>query len=259
MGAGNHRIASEVAGVFCFIKKTKGEKMIFLFDLDGTLLPMDNDAFTKGYFNLLAKKLAPLGYDAQELVDAVWAGTAAMVRNDGTRSNEEAFWERFEQIYGARARADRPVFEEFYRNEFQGAQSLSSCDPRAAKAVRMAKENGHRVVLATNPLFPAVATESRIRWAGLEPENFELYTTYENIGYCKPNPDYYRELVRLLGVEPSACVMVGNDVDEDMVAETLGMRVFLLTDHLINREEQDISRYPHGGFDELLTYIEKVS
>lgn len=30
-----------------------------LFDLDGTLLPMDQDEFTKGYFNLLAAKLAP--------------------------------------------------------------------------------------------------------------------------------------------------------------------------------------------------------
>ena len=32
-----------------------------LFDLDGTLLPMDQDAFTKGYFKLLAKKLLPYG------------------------------------------------------------------------------------------------------------------------------------------------------------------------------------------------------
>ena len=34
-----------------------------LFDLDGTLLPMDNDAFTRGYFKLLAARLAPLGYE----------------------------------------------------------------------------------------------------------------------------------------------------------------------------------------------------
>ena len=42
------------------------------------------------------------------------------------------------------------------------------------------KELGLRAVLATNPIFPAVATRSRIRWAGLEPEDFELCTTYEN-------------------------------------------------------------------------------
>ena len=59
-----------------------------LFDLDGTLLPMDNDAFTKGYFKLLAARLAPLGYEPAKLVDSIWAGTAAMVKNDGSQNNE---------------------------------------------------------------------------------------------------------------------------------------------------------------------------
>ena len=71
-----------------------------LFDLDGTLLPMDNDAFTKSYFKLLAAKLAPYGYESKPLVDAVWAGTAAMVKNDGKSSNEEKFWQKFSEIYG---------------------------------------------------------------------------------------------------------------------------------------------------------------
>ena len=73
-----------------------------LFDLDGTLLPMDNDEFTRGYFKLLAAKMAPLGYEPKRLVDAVWTGTAAMVKNDGSRSNETAFWQAFGQIYGGR-------------------------------------------------------------------------------------------------------------------------------------------------------------
>ena len=115
---------------------------------------------------------------------------------------------------------------------------------------------GLRLALATNPIFPATATHSRVRWAGLEPEMFEYITTYENSTHSKPNP-------RLLcgrACAPSACaaeecLMVGNDVGEDMVAETLGMRVFLLTNCLINRDGADISRWPHGGFDELLAYV----
>ena len=111
---------------------------------------------------------------------------------------------------------------------------------------------GLRVALATNPIFPAVATQSRIRWAGLESEDFELYTTYENIGYCKPNPDYYREIAKRLGVSPEGCLMVGNDVTEDMVASETGMQVFLLTDCLINKERKDISVYPRGSLLTLL-------
>ena len=120
-----------------------------------------------------------------------------------------------------------------------------------AEIVRSLKAAGVRVALATNPVFPAIATESRIRWAGLEPEEFELYTTYENIGFCKPNLDYYREILRRMELNAADCLMVGNDVDEDMVAGQLGMEVFLLTDHLINKSGTDINAFPHGSFDDL--------
>ena len=140
-----------------------------LFDLDGTLLPMDNDAFTRGYFKLLAAKLAPHGYEPQKLVDAIWSGTAAMVRNDGTRSNEDAFWEDFAGTYGEKAAADIPLFNEFYENEFQGAKALCGYNQKASESVRRLSEAGFRIALATNPIFPSMATESRIRWAELEP------------------------------------------------------------------------------------------
>ena len=212
---------------------------MILFDLDGTLLPMDNDAFTRGYFRLLAAKLAPHGYEPKQLVDGIWAGTAAMVRNDGSRTNEKAFWDRFSSIFGEAVLEDLPLFEEFYETDFQAAKAFCGFNPDAAATVQAVKELGLRAVLATNPIFPAVATRSRIRWAGLTPEDFELYTTYENIGLCKPNPDYYREIMKRLGVRPEECLMVGNDATEDMVAAETGMRVFLLTDCLLNRENKN--------------------
>jgi FMN phosphatase YigB (HAD superfamily) len=58
-----------------------------------------------------------------------------------------------------------------------------------------------------------------------------------------------------LSVSPDECLMVGNDVGEDMIASELGSSVFLLTDCLINKESVDISIYPNGNFDTLLNYI----
>lgn len=229
-----------------------------LFDLDGTLLPMDQDAFVKYYFGLLVKKLAPFGYDPTTLVDAIWAGTKAMVKNDGSKTNEEAFWDDFAGRYGEHVREHLPIFEDFYANEFQGAKASCGFNPKAAEAVAKIKEMGFRVALATNPLFPSVATESRINWAGLNKDDFEFFTTYENSCYCKPNPNYYKEVVEKLGLKPEECLMVGNDVTEDMITETLGMKVFLLTDCLINKEEKDISMYPNGSFDELVEYVSKL-
>ena len=112
--------------------------------------------------------------------------------------------------------------------------------------------------LATNPLFPSVATEHRIGWAGLKPGDFELYTTYENSSYCKPNPDYYRDVAARLGVDCSECLMVGNDAAEDMqAAQSAGMSAFLLTDCLINRRDLPVD-CPHGGFDELAAYLKTL-
>jgi len=66
-----------------------------LFDLDGTLLPMDQDTFIKAYLGGMAKKLAPHGYNPDELVKAVYAGMKAMTTNDGSNTNEDAFWNAF--------------------------------------------------------------------------------------------------------------------------------------------------------------------
>lgn len=228
---------------------------MILFDLDGTLLPMDQARFIKGYFGQLVRKFAPLGYEPGKMQDALMAGIGAMIENDGSVTNEDAFWNRFCAAFSSRALEDKSHFEAFYRNEFQQVRACCGFDEKAALLVRRLKGMGYRVALATNPLFPALATHSRIRWAGLEPEDFELVTTYENSCFCKPNLSYYRQILSRLGVSAEECLMVGNDVGEDMIAEKLGMRVFLLTDHLINHGNQDISQYPHGGFGALEAYI----
>ena len=226
-----------------------------LFDLDGTLLPMDQEVFLKAYLGGLAKKMAPCGYDPAALVPAIWTGTAAMVKNDGSVTNEEAFWNCFSGLMRRDAQQDEPVFQDFYQNEFQQVRNVCGFDARAAETVTWLKEAGCRVVLATNPLFPQTATYSRARWAGLDPADFELITTYENSRHCKPNPDYYRDILDALGESAENCIMVGNDVGEDMIAAKLGMQVFLLTDCIINKQDADVSGLPRGSFPEMLEFL----
>jgi len=225
------------------------------FDLDGTLLPMDQDLFLQTYLGGMARKMAPHGYDPDLLVKSIWKGTGAMVMNDGSARNDEVFWNVFADIYGKDVRRDEAVFEDFYRTEFQDVKNVCGFDPRAAETVRTLKNMGFRLILATNPLFPAIATHSRIRWAGLCPEDFEYITTYENSYHSKPNPDYYWEILGKLNLKPEACLMVGNDVSEDMIASQIGMNVFLLTDCLINKHLEDIRQFPNGSFPELLEYV----
>lgn len=229
-----------------------------LFDLDGTLLPLNQDEFVKKYFTHLATFMASRGYETDKFSKAIFSGIRAMTENDGRANNESVFWEDFARFYGEGVREDMPLFEEFYRDHFIALKSICGWNPRMREVIDRVKAAGRTVVVATNPVFPATATAQRIRWAGLNPEEFHLYTTYENSRFSKPNPLYYTDLADTLGVSPEECLMVGNDTLDDMIAESLGMKVFLLTDCLVNRQNKDITAYPHGGVDQLLLYLDEI-
>ena len=232
-------------------------KAIF-FDLDCTLLPMDQDKFIENYFLRLTGYLENFGYDRRAVKKHVFQGTVAMQSNDGRATNEEVFWNYFSGALGAETLQHKSIFEDFYKTEFQLVKEVCGVEPAAAAMVKLLKEKGYPLVLATNPLFPAIATQSRVRWAGLEPSDFVHITTYENSSFAKPNPAYYQEILDQLGYCPEECLMVGNDAAEDMAAEQTGMHVFLLTKLLINADNREISQYPQGDFDDLKAYIETL-
>lgn len=221
-----------------------------LFDLDGTLLPMNQDAFIKAYFKELCKKCAVLGYAPDQVTQAVWKGTEAMVRNDGTRLNRDRFWDAFAALLGEEVRKAESLLDRFYCEEFHRAKTATSPTPLAGECLGILKSKGYRLVLATNPLFPPAGVRSRMSWAGIRPEDFDWITHYENAHYCKPNPAYFGEILDRIGKTPQDCLMVGNDVEEDTAAARLGCQVYLIRDCLENRKGRDIAVYPGGSFED---------
>ena len=229
-----------------------------LFDLDGTLLPMDQEVFVEDYAKRLAITMAAYGYEPKAFGKALWKSVGHVIQNDGSVRNDEKFWEVFSAELGPEIINLEHVFLKFYETEFQKVAKSCGCNPEAKNTITILKEMGFRLVLATNPLFPRIATESRVRWAGLDPKDFEYITTYDNSRYCKPNPLYYHEIMEKLKLKPEECLMVGNDVTEDMMTAKLGMKVFLLKDCLINKYEEEISVYPQGSFSELREFVKTL-
>jgi FMN phosphatase YigB (HAD superfamily) len=229
-----------------------------LLDLDGTLLQMSQADFISTYFDKLGKVFARIGMDVELSVKAVWVGTKAMMLNDGSRTNHERFWTAFAEklrLSDKESKAVESMCDEFYGNEFDAVKSIMAPNSISERLVRTMSAKGYSLVLATNPLFPACAVETRLKWIGLESRDFKLVTHYTNSTYCKPNPGYYMEIFDKIDRVPNQCLMAGNSPAEDMVAGTLGSETFLVTDRLENETNTDVSAMRRGTLAELEAYL----
>lgn len=226
-----------------------------LCDLDGTLLRMKQDEFMKEYFRSLSEKFIPLGYEQEELIKAVWDASRAMVNNNGEMTNEQRFWNSFAEILGEEARDLMPVFKEYYQNEFDEVKKIVEESDIQVKVINKLKGKGYRVILATNPIFPIEAIRTRLKWAGLKVTDFDYITSYDESSYCKPNPEYFREIAEKVGIFPKECMMLGNNVIEDVTAKEVGMKVYIVTDFLENDADLDYSQYLSGTMEDFLKYI----
>lgn len=228
------------------------------FDLDGTLLPLEENEFIKKYFYFLSKRFLKHGFSQETFINVIWAGTKAMLMNDGKRTNEEVFWDKFCDLTSLKKEEVEKEFEEFYLNDFSLVKDACQPNPLAVTTIKLLKEKGYELVLATNPVFPLIATMERIKWAGLNQKDFIYISTFENSNYCKPNPKYYHSILAIIGKEPSECIMIGNSVKEDMMTKEIGFEVFLLTDNLLNVDNEDISKFKHGNFVDLFEFAKSL-
>ncbi len=225
-----------------------------LFDLDGTLLPLDMDKFVQEYFKRLSSYCAQI-VEPQKFIKELLTATQLMIKNPGHFTNEDVFMRAFLPAINQEKTKMEPLFEKFYREEFPKLKGQLQNTILASRIVAKAVEKGYKIVLATNPLFPQLAIQHRMEWAGVKNYPWELVTSYENFYSAKPNIAYFQEIADKIGLEPQECLMVGNDVQEDMVASEIGMGTFLVTDYLIDRQVRKYQVQNEGTLLELEDYI----
>ncbi len=229
-----------------------------LFDLDGTLLPMDLDVFVKGYLGCIHTFYEEKQRDEKKIVDGVLYGTKYMMQNDGSQSNAEVFWKAFSKATGIEREDIIGEFNVFYETEFLRVEQFVSQSPNMIKAVQTLKDKGYKLYVTTNPLFPAQAVERRIEWSGLDIEDFETFTHYENSSFTKSSISYYKEFLKKQGLNPSECLMVGNNTIEDGMVESLGVPVYIVEDYLIHESEEDIQTSYRGSSEDFLKFVQQL-
>lgn len=237
--------------------------LTLLLDLDDTLLINPMKPFMEGYLKLLSRHLAHY-VSADIMVDRLIKSTDKMVeKNQPYLTLQMVFDADFYPPLGLQAQELRSTIHQFYSDIFPALKEITKPRPQAIKAVQHAFSRGYRVVIATNPLFPAIATSQRLAWAGL-PESeypFDLVTSYEFMHFAKPNSAYYAEILAQLGWPPDQPVcMVGNYYQHDILPlQDLDIPGYLIDNGHNSSTLPKTTGVTTGSLDNLIPWLDSIA
>ena len=231
-----------------------------MFDLDGTLLPTNDDEFTKFYFGLLFKKASGYGYEKDLFISTILKGVGAMRKNDGSKVNSELFWKTFASQYGqAEAEKMNPIFDEFYHIEFKQTKAICGDNVWAKKIVETCKELGLKTILSTSPFFPKQGVISRLEFVDLMESDFDYITHYDNTTFSKPQVEFFDEILKNMNLKPEEVLMFGNNEREDGVpTQMLGIKAFMVGDFVVSETDLD-GQFEHLSFEEAIEKIKNLT
>jgi FMN phosphatase YigB (HAD superfamily) len=202
-----------------------------LFDLDNTLIMFDEQAFIPVYgkhIHAYFKEEIP----SYEIFMKLFLHSTHMMLQKGPEgfTNNEKFAANFSPKVNLSNEEILKRFFHFYENGFDALKDIITPAPKAQALIQFASKH-FEIVAATNPLFPAVATEKRLIWGGIGSADIPWLevTSADNYSNAKPYLEYYQELLTNINKSPSECLMIGNDRVNDMVAGQLGIKTFLIT------------------------------
>lgn len=226
-----------------------------LFDLDGTLINIDQEGFNKEYVYQVSNYFVKYGYDRATSIKCLWDGLIAAIKNDGSKTNEEVFSNYLGSTLGIDRNALEKIFSDFTKNEYDTLSKYIKKVDYACEAIKLLKDKKYNMILATNSLFPYETIKKRAKWGNIDIDDFSFVTTIENMNYSKPNVNYYKQILEVNNLKAEECMMFGNDLVEDLVIEKLGINCFIITDNMVNSEYLVNSKL-NGSYKEFYKYIE---
>jgi FMN phosphatase YigB (HAD superfamily) len=235
--------------------------LTLLLDLDDTLLHNPTDQFLPAYVRALAGHLAPYILPDKMVPRLLHATDQMIAKDDSCETLKTTFDEDFYPPLGLQKDDLANVLLDFYQNKYDSLRSFTSPLPFSKTVVDFAFKKGWRVVIATNPLFPLIAVEKRLQWAGIPATDYPyaLITSYESMHFAKPNPAFYAEILGQLGWQEGPVAMVGDSLQDDLSpSSSLGIPGYYL-----GEDHSGISSLAPGSkrgpLDEVIPWLEKCS
>lgn len=229
-----------------------------LFDLDGTLLPMDVDKFMYLYGKTLSEAflhLEPSG----KIFEHVMSSVKHTVMNTKKEKNFDKFFTHFQDLVEQDVSIYIEAFNAFYENGFEQVKASTDTSSEMIEAIKVLKNKGYQLMIATNPIFPMVANKERIKWAGLDINDFDYVSSFEENHHCKPHLEFYKEVLSFNDLDPENVLMVGNDAQEDLAIRHLGVKTYLIDNHLIHRDGHEIVTDYRGTYHDFLEFAKSLA
>ncbi|HUU79152.1 MAG TPA: HAD family hydrolase [candidate division Zixibacteria bacterium] len=198
-----------------------------LFDMDSTLISIDEQGFSKKYFHLLHKTHF-YELDFMFFVDAMVDITRYVMTTKLPKElTVDTFVKEMSKHFEISPEEIKSNLLDFYHNEYSQLKSYIRPVRGVKKLIKNCFAKGYDVVVATTPIFPEVAIMKRLKWGGLHNFDYKLVTHAENMYYSKPQEEYYTEVLSKINKEINECLMIGNEFMADIIGPTkLGMKTF---------------------------------
>jgi FMN phosphatase YigB (HAD superfamily) len=229
-----------------------------LFDLDGTLLNVEMNAYIFGYAEELGRCFADLTNRCTFANALMKSAFDLLDSDDESQTNEEFFLDRMSQRLDISPDIFRARLQIFYSDGLQQLAPLVRPFPLSRRILRHCFDNDFQVVIATNPVFPRPVVDARLDWGRLSGFPFHMVTSYENSRFCKPHPRFFRDILDAFGLQPNEALMVGNDAEYDLPARDIGIPTFLLETCPDSQRDSAMRPDFRGSHQDLLELLRRI-
>lgn len=198
-----------------------------LIDLDNTLLEIDVDRFIEEYSQVMARAFLP--EDPERSMAIIMGASYALLTDVSARdSNQRRLMTDLAEGFGRSEEEVWTVLERQAVTALEALRPLASPLPWTRGLLAEIRRRNLRVAIATNPIYPRAVIEERVRWAGVNPADVDAVACLETCRSTKPHLAYFEEMATALDLPLDACLMVGDDPDQDVPDTPSALRVHLL-------------------------------
>ncbi len=165
----------------------------------------------------------------KNVINIILESTVELIKkNDDKENNLDYYLYLMSKKSGKDGKYWYNLFFDFYENEFPKLKKIIKPHDELLSHV---KKTSHKLIFASNPVFPKIAVEKRLSFINMDFDDFEYVSYMENSHFCKPNPKFFNEILKKLNIDPKDCIMIG-DSDFDRASLKAGIEFIHINEDL---------------------------